>query len=302
MPNVHQKGLVFDVGVNDIKGLHGTPVYTHWKSMLMRCYSEKFKANHPAYKECSVCEEWKRLSVFKEWFDKNYQDDYDLEKDIDRRFPTDKVSESSVRETLKGFLGEQEQVAPLFSAKSVDGVRAYELSRKLYRKQRSASYEAEALHADPNNAENISDTPKQDASGSTEEQSQSVFDAHAADLIRTSRIRIDKLELLNFSPDGTSAHAPSMSPDYSGMNEQEIARAKEKDSRINIVDITPLHLPLAEVRINCTKRTYIRAFARDLGEALDSGAFLSYLIRSRSGDYPLSQALTMAQVSALFQD
>lgn len=227
---------------------------------------------------------------------------YDLEKDIDRRFPTDKVSESSVRETLKGFLGEQEQVAPLFSAKSVDGVRAYELARRLYRKQRSASYEAEALHADPNNAENISDASKQDASGSTEEQSQSVFDAHAADLIRTSHIRIDKLELLNFSPDGTPAHAPSMSPDYSGMNEQEIARAKEKDSRINIVDITPLHLPLAEVRISCTKGTYIRAFARDLGEALDSGAFLSYLIRSRSGDYHLSQALTMAQVSTLFQD
>ena len=232
---------------------------------------------------------------------------YDLEKDIDRRFPTDNVSESSVRETLKGFLGEQEQVAPLFSAKSVDGVRAYELARRLYRKQRSASYEAEALHADPNNAENISDASKQnaskqDASGSTEEQSQSVFDTHAADLIRTSRIRIDKLELLNFSPDGTPAHAPSMSPDYSGMNEQEIARAKEKDSRINIVDITPLHLPLAEVRISCTKGTYIRAFSRDLGEALDSGAFLSYLIRSRSGDYPLSQALTMTQVSALFQD
>ena len=222
---------------------------------------------------------------------------YDLEKDIDRRFPTDKVSESSVRETLKGFLGEQEQVAPLFSAKSVDGVRAYDLARKLYRKHKSASYEAEALHADQNNAENISD-----ASDSAEEQSQSVFDAHAAELIRTSRIRIDKLELMNFSPGGTPAHAPSMSPDYSGMNEQEIARAKEKDSRINIVDITPLHLPLAEVRISCTKGTYIRAFARDLGEALDSGAFLSYLIRSRSGDYPLSQALTMAQVSALFQD
>ena len=237
---------------------------------------------------------------------------YDLEKDIDRRFPTDKISESSVRETLKSFLGEQEQVAPLFSAKSVDGVRAYELARKLYRKHKSASYEAEALPADPNNAENISDAskqdapkqdaPKQDASGSAEEQSQSVFDAHAAELIRTSRIRIDKLELMNFSPDGTPAHAPSMSPDYSGMNEQEIARAKEKDSRINIVDITPLRLPLAEVRISCTKGTYIRAFARDLGEALDSGAFLSYLIRSRSGDYPLSQALTMAQVSALFQD
>lgn len=82
MPNVHQKGLVFDVGINDIKGLHGTPVYTHWKSMLMRCYSEKFIAKHPAYKGCSVCDEWKRLSAFKEWFDKYYQDEYDLEKDI----------------------------------------------------------------------------------------------------------------------------------------------------------------------------------------------------------------------------
>ena len=106
----------------------------------------------------------------------------------------------------------------------------------------------------------------------------------------------------SFSPEGTPAHAPSMSPDYSGMSEEEAARAREKDSRINIVDITPLHLPLTEVRISCTKGTYIRAFARDLGEALDSGTFLSYLIRSRSGDYPLSQALTMAQVSILFQD
>ena len=204
---------------------------------------------------------------------------YDLEKDIDRRFPTDRVSESSVREALKGFLGEQEQVAPLFSAKSVDGVRAYELARRLYKKQADASCQTE-VQALP----------------------QSVFDAHAAELIRTSRIRIDELELLDFSPDGTPAHAPSMFPDYSGMTGQEIARAKEKDSRIHITDIAPLHLPLAEVRITCTKGTYIRAFARDLGESLDSGAFLSYLIRSRSGDYPLSQALTMAQVSALFQE
>lgn len=227
---------------------------------------------------------------------------YDLEKDIDRRFPTDRISESSVRETLKGFLGEQEQVAPLFSAKSVDGVRAYELARRLYRKQKSASYETEALLANLNNSENIPKTSKQDASGIVQEQSNSVFDAQATDLIRTSRIRIDELELLNFSPDGTPAHAPSMSPDYSGMSEEEAARAREKDNRINIVDITPLHLPLAEVRISCTKGTYIRALARDIGESLDSGAFLSYLIRSRSGDYPLSQALTMAQVSALFQD
>ena len=94
---------------------------------------------------------------------------YDLEKDIDRRFPTDRVSESSVREALKGFLGEQEQVAPLFSAKSVDGVRAYELARRLYRKQAaSCKTEAQECPANLNNTENASDASKQDASGTVQ--------------------------------------------------------------------------------------------------------------------------------------
>ena len=57
---------------------------------------------------------------------------YDLEKEVDRRFPFEHISADSVRAALPAFLGEQEQVAPLFSAKSVDGVRAYELARKLY--------------------------------------------------------------------------------------------------------------------------------------------------------------------------
>ena len=56
---------------------------------------------------------------------------YDLEKVPDCRFSTDAVNEASLRKALKSFLGEQEQIAPLFSAKSIDGVRAYELARKL---------------------------------------------------------------------------------------------------------------------------------------------------------------------------
>ena len=58
---------------------------------------------------------------------------YDLEKEVDRTFPYDQVTEEAVRAVLPSFLGPQEQVAPLFSAKSVDGVRAYEMARKLYR-------------------------------------------------------------------------------------------------------------------------------------------------------------------------
>lgn len=207
---------------------------------------------------------------------------YDLEKDIDRRFPTDGISEDSVRHALEGFIGEQEQIAPLFSAKSVDGVRAYELARRLYKKQHSSASPCPAGTSVEAGAEN------------------SAFDAQASSLLRSARIRIDALELLNFSPDGAAEHAPETAPDYGGMSAEEIARAKEKDSRINIVDISRLHLPLAEVRVACTKGTYIRAFARDLGEALGSGAFLSYLIRSRSGSFSLSNALSMSQVSSVF--
>ena len=56
---------------------------------------------------------------------------YDLEKDVDRTFPTDGVSPESIRKALDTLTGTYEQIAPLFSAKSVDGVRAYEMARKL---------------------------------------------------------------------------------------------------------------------------------------------------------------------------
>ena len=219
---------------------------------------------------------------------------YDLEKDIDRRFPTEGISEETVRHVLEGFLGEQEQIAPLFSAKSVDGVRAYELARKLYRKQTGASLLSHCISEDGSTQQVVPNASE------AEQSAASAFDAQASNLIRSARIRIDALDLLNFSAEGSAKFAPEMAPDYSGMSEEEISRAKDKDNRINIVDITPLHLPLAEVRIACTKGTYIRAFARDLGEALDSGAFLSYLTRSRSGDHTLSQALTMSQLRQLF--
>lgn len=61
---------------------------------------------------------------------------YDLEKEVDHFFSLDGVNESSLRTALTSFVGEQEQVAPLFSAKSVDGVRAYETARRLYKQGR----------------------------------------------------------------------------------------------------------------------------------------------------------------------
>jgi hypothetical protein len=62
-------------------------------------------------------------------------------------------------------------------------------------------------------------------------------------------------------------------------------------SRIHVADTAGMGLPEAVIRIACSKGTYIRAFARDLGEALGSGAHLGGLIRSRSGDYTIKDAL-----------
>jgi tRNA pseudouridine55 synthase len=55
---------------------------------------------------------------------------FDLEKEIDTHFPTEHITENAIRETVKQFTGVQDQVPPLFSAKKIDGKRAYEYARK----------------------------------------------------------------------------------------------------------------------------------------------------------------------------
>jgi len=183
---------------------------------------------------------------------------YDLEKDVDRRFPFEHITVDAVRTALPAFLGEQEQVAPLFSAKSVDGVRAYELARKLYR------------------------------TGRLDE-----LDAAALDTLQRNRINITELELLDFvlEGDGDSVRGACLPRTLS----------PSPSARINVADTSALGLPEAAIRIACSKGTYIRAFARDLGEALGSGAHLSGLIRSRSGDFRVEDALSLDQALSLFR-
>jgi tRNA pseudouridine55 synthase len=55
---------------------------------------------------------------------------YDLETDYDKSFPIDHINEELLRETLKTFIGEQDQIPPVYSAKNVNGKRAYEYARK----------------------------------------------------------------------------------------------------------------------------------------------------------------------------
>lgn len=52
-----------------------------WKGMLERCYDPKYQAKKPTYVGCSVSEDWHNFQNFGEWFDNNYIDGYQLDKD-----------------------------------------------------------------------------------------------------------------------------------------------------------------------------------------------------------------------------
>lgn len=138
---------------------------------------------------------------------------FDLESEVDGEFPTDHITEDLLMERLAGFLGEQDQEPPLFSAKFVDGKRAYELARKKVEKR-----------LDP------------------------------------VRVFFRELELM----------------DYSGND--------------------------ATVRIVCSKGTYVRAFARDLGRALGSGAHLRSLVRDAIGEFRLEKALSLEELKFFLEN
>ena len=62
---------------------------------------------------------------------------------------------------------------------------------------------------------------------------------------------------------------------------------------IELLDFDPATMQ-ATIRVVCSKGTYIRALARDLGEALGSGAFLGSLRRTRTGGFRVEEALTLS--------
>lgn len=182
---------------------------------------------------------------------------YDLEKDIDREYPSAHITAQAVADILPSFTGEQEQIAPLFSAKSIDGTRAYEIARKMLRNGDTASVSA----------------------------------AREAG-IRTSLIRINELELLDFFSTAEIPGTPGQAgnPGSAGTHRTITVKKYSHD------------LPCARLRISCSKGTYIRALARDIGEALGSGAHLASLRRTRSGQFNIADSVTMDTALHVFNE
>lgn len=167
---------------------------------------------------------------------------YDLEKEIDRRYPTEGLTADAIRSILPGFIDEQEQVAPLFSAKSVDGVRVYEMARKLYKQG----------------------LPVEDTG-----------------ILQASRINIYDLQLLEW------------------LDSPRVCTDLDERGKIHVADISGENLPTAMIKVDCSKGTYIRALARDLGETLGNGAFLTSLRRTGNGGFDISEALTLEEALEL---
>ncbi|MCR4700448.1 MAG: tRNA pseudouridine(55) synthase TruB [Bacteroidaceae bacterium] len=68
---------------------------------------------------------------------------------------------------------------------------------------------------------------------------------------------------------------------------------KAKTLVIDEIELLECELPYIKIRVVCSKGTYIRALARDIGEALNSGAYLTSLRRTRVGDVKVEDCLQL---------
>lgn len=137
---------------------------------------------------------------------------FDLEKEVDATYPYEHITEESISAVLPSFLGEIDQIPPVFSAKMIGGKRAYEFARK--------GQEVE---------------------------------------MKPARITISDLEILSFRS------------------------------------------PILVLRVRCSKGTYIRSLARDLGAELQSGAHLVGLKRTRSGLMLAENCFSMEEVEKVLK-
>ncbi|MBR5828545.1 MAG: tRNA pseudouridine(55) synthase TruB [Bacteroidaceae bacterium] len=75
-----------------------------------------------------------------------------------------------------------------------------------------------------------------------------------------------------------------------GGSDMELA---PKQIRIDEIELLSFELPKIRIRVVCGKGTYIRSLARDIGEALGSGAYLTALARTRIGEYKLEECINI---------
>ena len=97
--------------------------------------------------------------------------------------------------------------------------------------------------------------------------------------LKAKTLVIDEIELLSFDIDPKKEPSKPQAIKIKQVDQEEAMRMADMAGQ-----------PTITIRIVCSKGTYIRALARDIGEALQSGAYLTSLIRTRIGDYRIQEA------------
>ncbi len=89
---------------------------------------------------------------------------------------------------------------------------------------------------------------------------------------------------------------------YEFARNSEEVKIASKTITISEFEITNIRLPEIDFRIVCGKGTYIRALARDFGEAMHCGAYLSALCRTRIGNFELKNAMEIETLKTIISE
>ena len=175
---------------------------------------------------------------------------FDMEQPIDRFYPFDQLTPQSIDEARRQFVGDIEQIPPMYSAVKVNGQRAYVSAR----------------------------------------------DGVVQDIL-PKKITIHDFQITAFRPgngEPTTATAEIMANEA-----KQLHPITERHLYKQPLGSVPPQLPQLDFAIRCGKGTYIRSIARDMGEALGTGAFLSALRREQIGDYTLLNAIDIDQIETV---
>lgn len=206
---------------------------------------------------------------------------FDAEHPIDQTYPTSHITREKVMEALSRFKGSIWQVPPVYSACKVEGRRAFDYVRQ----GEEVELKAKELVIDEIELLDLH-LPEQGIL-STLAPEVALMAREGVDIKDFSR-RKQRVEDLGIIPRKQAEAGEAQNP--------ETADQQPVNKAVADAEVNPDTLSYMTIRVVCSKGTYIRALARDIGEALQSGAYLIGLRRTRVGRYHVDECLKITNV------
>lgn len=210
---------------------------------------------------------------------------FDAEHPVDATFPTSHITREAVMAALDKFKGSIWQVPPVYSACKVEGRRAFDYVRQ----GEEVELKAKELVIDEIELLDLHLPEQGIISPKAEEVVSGV--RNGIDIKEYGR-RKQSIEDLGLVPFGKAEKQDQ---------KEESAEVVVSQPEIK-EDLSAANVPYLTIRVVCSKGTYIRALARDIGQALQSGAYLIGLRRTRVGDFRVDQCLQVENVEKWAQE